>query len=175
MLGEFLALFQALIGYARDWLVPFTVLEEYERGVVLRLGRFRRTLDPGFHWIIPKVDVVHSTNVVANTSNLGAQSLVTKDGKSAVVSAIVTWKVSDVRKFLLEVEGAAEAVHDLAYGAIAEWVLAHTWEELCRRDVSGRLTHLVQRRSAEYGIEIVRVQLSDVTQCRSIRLWNAAS
>ena len=158
-----------------QYLIPCVVVDQYERAVVLRWGKYHRTLEPGFHLRWPIGEAVFSANVVANTSNLGAQSLTTSDGKAAVVSAIVTWKVNDIQKFLLEVEGQTEAVMDLAYGAIAEWVLAHPWDEICRKDASERITRLVRRRSAEYGIEIVRVQLSDVAQCRSVRLWNAGS
>src|SRR6185295_11325301 len=83
----------------------WVVLDPFEQGVVLRLGKYQRTVSEGFHFVYPfNVDNVLVDNVVPRTINLGEQGLTTKDGKTITVSAVVTAKISDIRKALLDVE-----------------------------------------------------------------------
>lgn len=78
---------------------PFVVLRAYERGVVLRLGRFHREIGQGFHWLIPlRVEEVQATNIVLETMNVGPQSLTTADGVSIVISVVVSFRIENVRR-----------------------------------------------------------------------------
>jgi regulator of protease activity HflC (stomatin/prohibitin superfamily) len=147
------------------------VINEYERGIVLRLGVFQRELEPGLHWVIPfHIDNVLHDNVVPRTVALGAQSLMTKDGVTVAVSGVVTARIRHIRKALLEVEGVDHALVDSCSAAVAEHVARATWDEL-RAVASGEaLLKECRKQEFQYGIEILRVQLSDITTCRVVRL-----
>jgi regulator of protease activity HflC (stomatin/prohibitin superfamily) len=147
------------------------VVDEYERAIVLRLGRFNRELGPGWHLICPGgVERALRDNVVPTTAALPPQSLTTKDGQSVVVSAIVTWEIADVRKLLLEVEGAEEVVLDSVAGELARAVAARSWERVTdsrfARDVRDRVRALAE----PYGIQVIKVQMREVVACQSLRL-----
>ena len=74
-----------------EWLIPFTVIDAYEEAVVLRLGKYHRNLDPGFHWLIPfGIERALSDEVVTRVVNLSSQSLTTQDGVPVVVGGAVT-------------------------------------------------------------------------------------
>lgn len=151
----------------------FTVVDEFERGVVLRFGKFHKELEPGFHFLIPLyVDRVLLDNVVPRTQNLGSQALTTSDGKHVVVSGIVTAHIKDVRKALLRVEGMDDALSDSCYSAIAEHVSAATWDVIRHPSFSETLTTACRKQAFKYGVEISRVQLSDVALARTYRLFN---
>lgn len=153
------------------WLVPFTVIDAFERAVVLRLGKFNRELPPGFHWIIPfEVDRVISDNVVPRTINLSAQSLTTSDGAQIVIGVIVTARIHDIQKALLEVETVDEALQDSCYAEIARVVHEHTWEELQADSINDALQKACRKRAFTYGVEILRAQVSDLARCKSLRL-----
>ena len=170
-------MFDKLIDVLLQWagfFIPFVVIDEFERGVVLRFGRPVRDLGPGFHWIIPfQVDRVMADNVVPRTINLGSQSLTTKDGKAVVVAGVVTAQIRDVRKALLEVEGVDDACIDSSYGAIGALVASHTWEEVQHEDFSDVLTKACRKQAWRFGIEIQKVQLSDLTLARTYRLHSS--
>jgi len=154
-----------------QWFVPFVVVDQFERAIVLRFGKFHRHLEPGFHWVIPlEVEKVLADNVVPRTVNLGAQSLTTKDGKLVVVGGVITASIRDVKKALLEVEGVDDALKDSCYGAIGSLIAAHTWAEIQQEDFSETLTKACRKQAWKYGIEIERVQLSDLTLARTFRL-----
>ncbi len=168
MLDRFVDVGLQFLGYFR----LARVVEAYERGVVLRWGKFHREIGPGFHLLIPLgVDQVYTDNVVPSTLNLGPQSLTTKEGKFVVLSAIVTWSIECVTTVLLEVEGADGVLTDTAYGTISQAVAEATWDEVRSAKFALHVTKLVRKECKKWGIKIIRVRFSDKTACRSIRLW----
>ncbi len=150
--------------------IPFVVVDAYERGVVLRFGVFNRELGPGLHWCWPfSVERVLHDNVVTRTHMMPSQTLTTKDGKTISVTAVVTCRIKHVRKALLEVEGAEHALLDSCSAHIAAHVGTRTWEEL-RTDAAEVIVAPCRKQAFTYGIEIDRVQLSDLALCRVVRL-----
>ena len=148
-----------------------TVILQYERAVVLRFGRFHREIGPGFHWIWPfRIEEVLATNVTLETMNVGPQSLTTKDGVSMVISTVVTFTVADVRKFLIEVEAATNVIEDSTYGIVSRLVADRTWAELCRPELADDLSKIVRRLAKRWGVDVMNVQVSDLTRSRSFRL-----
>ena len=165
-----------LIDLLLQWVgffVPFVVIDDFERAVVLRFGRFHRELDPGFHWIIPfEVERVIADNVVPRTLNLGAQSLTTQDGSQIVLSVVLTARIHDIRKSLLDVENVDTAVQDSCYGEIASVVHQHTWDEMQAEDISDQMLKACRKRAFSYGVEIMRTQVADLARCKTLRLVN---
>lgn len=151
------------------------VVNDYERGVVLRFGRFHREIEPGFHWIIPfHVERPILDNAVPRTMNLGAQSVTTQDGKQVVVACIVTARIHNIRTALLEVEAVDDALRDSCYAAVAQTVSGTTWERLSHENLTDELTAAARKAGWKWGMEIQRVQLSDFALSRSLRLWQQA-
>lgn len=152
----------------------FVLIYAYEEGVLLRFGKYRKNLAPGFHWCIPfHIDHVMVDNVVPRTIRLGAQSLTTKDGKSIVVSAVVTCSICDIKKSMLEVESVDHAMMDACCAAVAMHVDAHTWDQLFGEEASVSLTKTCRKQAFRYGIEVSRVQLADLAICRTYRMLNS--
>lgn len=149
----------------------WTVVDDYEQGVVLRFGRFNRVVTPGWRFMIPLIERTMTENVVPRTSNLGVQGLTTKDGKNITVAGIVTAQIVDVRKSLLEVENVGQALMDACYGAIGDFVSSSTWEQMLNPEHCATLPKACQKLARRYGIEILRVQLSDKALSRSLRLF----
>lgn len=156
------------IGLFQFWIV----LEPYQGGVRIRLGKWIKVLTPGPHLILPfGIDNCIYENVVVETMRLKPQSLTTKDGKSVVVSSVVTFTIEDVLKFLLEVEGRNAIIEDSGYGATSNFILHKTWQELnAMDDIGNELAKVIRRQCKLYGVKVSTVQVVDFTQCRSIRL-----
>lgn len=153
----------------------WTVLNEYERGVLLRLGRFKREVGPGWHWQFPfSIDVVLYDNVVARTVRLPTQSLTTADGRDVAVTGIVTATIEDIRSALLNVEGVDHVLVDACTAGIAHHVESCTWDELRAKEFGRQLTRVCRRRASQYGVRIHRVQLADRSLSRTIRLHTSS-
>jgi len=109
-------------------------------------------------------------HTVPTTTNLAPQSLTTKDGASVLVSAVLTWRVTDVRKVLLEVEGKENILIDTAYGLLARAVANSTWEELMSKAFLTNVARDIRRRGKKWGIDVLQLQLSDLTRSKTFRV-----
>lgn len=150
------------------------VIDPYERGLVLRFGKLNRHLDCGIHWLIPfGVDRAIDCHTVPSTHSLGNESVTTRDGRAVGFHAIVTYRVKDIEKALLEVEDESHAVRDACSGEIGRVLKESTWDEILQPDILDKLTAAARKRGFRYGIEIMSVQLAGVVLCRSLRLMQS--
>lgn len=150
----------------------WTIIYDYEKGVILRLGKFHRYAKPGLNLRIPfSIEECMAINAVFDTMDLGQQSLTTKDGHNVVLSTYVSWTVKDPRKALLTVDGVESVLSDVASGYIEERVAAATWDEVRTATFRKSLKKHIQRQARKWGISVKNVQFSDRTRSRSLRLW----
>lgn len=149
----------------------WVVVHPYEAGVLLRLGKFNRVIECGFHWMLPfGIDHAATERTVPTTHSLGDESTISKDGKSVGFHAVVTYKVRDIQKALLEVDDVNHAVRDACCGEIGRVMRGSTWAEILGEDMLDKITTACRKRGFRYGIEVMSVQLAGVAICRSIRL-----
>ena len=81
------------------------LLKEWERGVLLRLGRFQRVLGPGINWTFPGFDrLVSTVDMRIRSTPFQAEKTLTKDTVPVNVDAVLFWVVTDARKAIVEVE-----------------------------------------------------------------------
>lgn len=150
----------------------WVVLDSFEQGVLLRLGKFVRVIDPGLHFIWPfRIDHVLFESVVPTTHSLGNESAVTKDGKSLGFHAIVTYKVHDIKKAMLEINDTDHAVRDACAGEIGRVLRENnSCDIIGSTEIFEKLRVACRKRGFRYGIEIIDVQFAGLTPVRSIRL-----
>lgn len=154
---------------------PFVVIRDYQDGVLLRFGKYRRTMGPGFHWLIPFADHVEEVVTVWTTVTLPVQSVVTKDGTAVVVKGMVKYRVSDAKVYTLEAYDAKDALSDTGCGIIFDAVHSRTYEQCKAEDLSEAVTHELKREAKKWGITVKAVTLTDFGQVRSLRLFNEAT
>lgn len=155
-----------------DQALPFKVINETDKGIRLRFGRFTEILEPGFHWKLPFIDEILSHPVLWTTYSTPAQSLTTKDEKDVVIKMIIKYRVVDIQVFLLEVWDAIDAISDMTQGISFDVVKGRTWEELHHDDLKNTIARKARMEAKRWGIEIESVTLSDLAKIRSIRLLN---
>jgi len=157
-----------------EWLIPWVVLDEYEAGVVLQLGKYRRTIGPGFWFICPfGIDKVKYDTVVRQTSYLDVQSLTSKDGKNVTISGIVVFTISDIKKFLLEIDDGETDMTNIVYGIITDTVENTDWKDIRGQQFNTTVNWVCGDECIEYcGVEILAIKWSDKATSRNLRLWN---
>lgn len=149
----------------------WVILDPWEGGVILRLGKFSRMAKVGWNWIWPfMIEFGSTANTAVHTLIVGPQSLMTKDGKQVVITSVITCTVEDPKPFILEINGGVQALDDAATGVVSKLVMSKTLEELLGMDIANELTKDIRRFSKPWGVGINKVQLSDFTLMRSIRL-----
>jgi regulator of protease activity HflC (stomatin/prohibitin superfamily) len=165
-----------LIQWLVEFVVPFVILFPYERGLLIRLGKYKRELGPGFHWVLPcHMDTVLHESVVARTEHLAGLSTTTADGKSVGFDAIVTYRISNLEKALLEVSDLKDAIADTVAGQLGTTLSESNWASIRSGEVVDNLTAVCRKRGWKWGVEIVSVQLAGVALVKNIRLSHGAS
>jgi regulator of protease activity HflC (stomatin/prohibitin superfamily) len=168
-------MFDKLIEIISHWwlqIVPLVIIREYEEAVLLRFGLFNRVLLAGIHFKIPLVDEVLDQHVVTTTLSLDAQSLYTKDKQNIVVKAVIKYKISDVKTFLLEVYDAQDALSDMSQSIIKNVIMSMSMDECTDSELDNTLTKKVRVEARKWGVEVQQVTLTDLAPIRSFRLIN---
>jgi len=163
-----------LLGAIYESLVPWVIIQPYERGLVTRLGRFKGELQPGFHWRIPWADVVFNDHVTPHVSHLVGHAITTKDDKCVDFDAVVTWRIEDLRVATFEVTDVKEAIQDACAGQIATALKNTTWDDIRVGDVLEKLPGICRRRARKWGIEVIDIQFSTLALVRNYRVSGGA-
>lgn len=161
-LFEFLASFW-------NHLLPFQIISDYEHGVLLRFGKYKKNIECGLVWKIPFFDNIMICRNTVTTMGIKNQSLTTIDQKEVTIEAIVKYKITNAKRFLLEVEDAVDAINDITQGKIKELVNQSTWEELMTLKDS-QIKELVQDEAKEWGIKIYYITITDLVRTRCYKL-----
>jgi regulator of protease activity HflC (stomatin/prohibitin superfamily) len=149
------------------------VVQPFEEGVQIRLGKFNRVLTSGLHFVLPfGIDHCLIQCVVPTTHSLGDESSTTKDGKSIGFTAVVTFQIRDIKKAMLDIEDVTHAVRDACAGEIGRVLRESTWAEVLAPEMLEKLTLACRKRGWKYGIEIMSTQLAGISLARSIRLMS---
>jgi regulator of protease activity HflC (stomatin/prohibitin superfamily) len=164
-------LVELLIQFA-DLFRFWKILDPYEQGVLIRLGKFVRIVEPGLSWIYPfGVDSVMHESVVPTTHSLGNESIITKDGKGVGYHAVVTYRIRDIKKAMLEISDTDHAVRDACSGEVGRVFREHNWCDIIGSEAFlDELTSACRKRGWRYGIEIMSIQLAGLALVKSIRL-----
>lgn len=168
-------MFDKLIDVLIEWwnhILPFIIIRDYEQAVLLRFGRFNKVMLPGIHFKLPFFDEVIDQHVVITTLSLDAQSLYTKDKQNIVVKAVIKYKISDVKIFLLEVFDAQDALSDMSQSIIKNVIMSMTMDECTDSELDNTLTKKVRVEARKWGVDIQQVTLTDLAPIRSFRFIN---
>lgn len=167
MLDRLIDLLVQFIELFKFW----AVVDPYEEALVLRLGKLHRHLLCGWHWVIPfGVERVLTEHIVPAVRVLENECATTKDGKSIGFRAVATYRVRDIEKVLLEVEDGNHAVVDACAGEVTRVLRESTWEEINQPEMLEKVTAAARKRGFRFGVEIMGIQFTGLTLCRSIRL-----
>ena len=141
------------------------VAQQWERGVVLRLGRFAGLRGPGLFWVVPFVDTVSSwVDQRIITTSFAAEQTLTSDTVPVNVDAVLFWMVNDVEKAALEVQSYHDAVTWAAQTALRDIIGRTSLTDLLRgrERIESELQQLIDTRSTPWGITVQSVEMRDV-------------
>jgi regulator of protease activity HflC (stomatin/prohibitin superfamily) len=168
-------------GLHRSELVPFTlipallaglyllfaikVVDQWEKAVVLRFGRYRGLRGPGVFWVIPVVDVIsHLVDQRVRATDVTAESALTRDTVPVNVDAIVFWLVWDAEKAVLEVQSFFGAIFLASQTALREAIGRHDLAEMIteREKLGQELQRILDEKTNPWGITVQSVEIRDV-------------
>ncbi len=141
------------------------VAQEYQRGVIFRLGRFMGLRGPGLYWIIPlQIERAVTIDVRTRTVSAEQQETITRDSVTIKVNAVLWYRIVDAAKSVIEVADAEAAVYQLALTALRNIIGQHDLDEVLqqRNKINDLLLDNVAHATAAWGLEVQRFEMKDV-------------
>ncbi|MCD8316412.1 MAG: SPFH/Band 7/PHB domain protein [Eggerthellaceae bacterium] len=154
------------------FILSVRIVRPYQKGVVERLGKYRKTCDAGFHMIFPFVDRMTRVDMRENVVEVPPQSVITKDNVEVTVDAVIYYSPTDAVKLIYNVTNFYLAATKLAQTSLRNVVGEMQLDETLtsREVITTKLRDILHKATEEWGVRVMRVELqridppADVTQ-----------
>lgn len=167
ILQKIIELFQL---WARK-LVPWVILGDDQVGLIRRLGVYHRDLAAGLNWKIPFIEEAFAETCALDSTVLREQSLTTVDGVQVTVKGVITYRVVNARKYILDCATAVSVMNDVGCCVLAEVIPEKTSDEVLRgAEFQRELLRRVRLRAKRWGVEVDSVGVIDRTQATALRI-----
>lgn len=146
-------------------LTGLRIAQEYQRGVVFRLGRYVGLRGPGLYWIIPLgIERAMTIDVRTRTVSAEQQETITRDSVTVKLNAVLWYRIIDAAKSVIAVENVAAAVYQLALTSLRNSIGQHDLDEVLqeRDKINSLLRENVTPSAAAWGVEVERFEMKDV-------------
>ncbi len=146
-------------------LLSLRIAQEYQRGVIFRLGRYVGTRGPGLYMVIPLgIERAMTIDIRIKTVSAERQETITRDSVTIKVNAVLWYRIVDPAKSVIAVNDAGGAVYQLALTSLRNIIGQHDLDEvLQQRDKINRLLQEgVASTTAAWGVEVERFEMKDV-------------
>jgi len=140
------------------------VLNEYERGVIFRLGRIIATKGPGLIILIPVIDRMVKVDMRIITMDVPPQDVITRDNVSIKVNAVIYFRVMEANSAVVEVENFLYATSQLAQTTLRSVCGQVELDEILaeREKINGQLQEILDRSTDPWGIKISTVEVKHI-------------
>jgi regulator of protease activity HflC (stomatin/prohibitin superfamily) len=140
------------------------VVQQYEQGVLFRLGKVLGTRAPGLRIIVPLIDVLHRVSLRIVTMPIQSQGIITRDNVSVDVSAVAYFRVVDAVKSVVAIEDVRAAIDQIAQTTLRKVVGQHTLDQtLSETDkINLDIRKILDISTVEWGVEVTLVELKDI-------------
>jgi len=140
------------------------IAAQWERGVVLRLGRFRSVKGPGILYIIPFIDNVRFVDLRLLTLNIPSQQVITKDNVPAAIDGVLFFLVADAEKAVIKIQDFAFAIAQYAQATLRDVIGGLSLDELLseREQIQKRIAEVVEQHIRDWGLHLDSIRLQDI-------------
>ena len=140
------------------------ILQQYQRGLVFRLGRFQSTRGPGLTWIIPLIERMRAVDIRVITQDIEPQETMTNDNVPVKVRAVVWYRVVNPEFAIIQVSNFQDAVRQTALTSLRTVMGQHSLDELLKEQekLSDMLGRIIDKVTEPWGVAVDRVQIKDV-------------
>lgn len=146
-------------------LTGLRIAQEYERGVVFRLGRYTGLRGPGLYWIIPLgIERTVTIDIRTRTVSAEQQETITRDSVTVKLNAVLWYRITDASKSVIAVTDAPSAVYQLALTSLRNIIGQHDLDEVLqeRNKINDLLRESIAGSTMPWGLEVERFEMKDV-------------
>ena len=145
-------------------LLGVKVIDQYERGVVLTLGRYSGTREPGLTWIMPIFQRMMKVDLRVDTVDIPQQEVITKDNVTLGINAVVYFRVESADKAVLEIQDFKSAVGTYAQAALRDVIGGIELDTLLseRDKVAQEIKKIVDVATQPWGVDVSDIKIQDI-------------
>lgn len=140
------------------------VIDQYERGIVLTLGSYSYTLEPGLKIVIPLVQRIIKVDIRITTSDIPQQEVITKDNVPVGINAVVYFQVKKPEDAILKIQDFAYAVTQYAQTALRDVIGQVELDSLLtdRQKIAEEIKKIVDSETTEWGVDVTAIKIQDI-------------
>ena len=140
------------------------VVQQYETGVVFRLGKYSRTLQAGLNFIIPVFEWTRVIDMRICTHDIPKQQVITKDNVPVSINGVLYFKVVDAEIAVIKVQSYIYAVSQYAQAALRDVIGGMTLDELLaeRQMIGDEIEKVIEKEAKNWGLEVTAIKIQDV-------------
>ncbi|NOR24737.1 MAG: slipin family protein, partial [Desulforhopalus sp.] len=144
--------------------LSFKIVTEYERLVVLFLGRFQTVKKPGLRIIVPGIQRAFRVDLRVITMDVPPQDVISKDNVTVRVNAVLYFRVVDPEKAIIQVEHFLVAINQLAQTTLRSVLGQHDLDEMLseREKLNSNIQEIIDKRADAWGIKVINVEIKHI-------------
>ncbi|MEK7123013.1 MAG: slipin family protein [Patescibacteria group bacterium] len=142
----------------------FRVIDQYERAIVLTLGKYTSTKDPGFRWILVGFQRIMKVDLRIRTVDIPSQEVITKDNVPVGINAVVYFHIDSAEKAILNIQNYTVAVAQYAQAALRDVIGGIELDPLLseREKIAEEIKKIVDEATNAWGINVSDVKIQDI-------------
>ncbi len=146
-------------------LISIRQINQYERGIKFRFGKFVKIMNPGLNLVIPIIETYRKIDIRTKVIDVPEQEAITKDNVSVKINAVLYFHVFDASKAVLEVENYIYAASQLAQTTMRNAVGSISLDELLseREKISTNICQIIDKATDPWGLKVENVELKDIS------------
>ncbi len=145
-------------------LLGLRIVDQYERGVVLTLGKYSGTRSPGLTWIFIGIQKITKVDLRITTTDIPQQEVITKDNVPVGINAVVYFQVQSAEKAILNIKDYTLAVSQYAQAALRDVIGGIELDPLLseREQISEEIQKIVVQATESWGISVTDIKIQDI-------------
>lgn len=140
------------------------IAAQWEKAIVLRLGKFKNLKGPGIFFIIPVIEQTIIIDIRILTQDIPKQQVITKDNVPVTINGVLYFKVAKVDDAIIKVQNYNYAIAQYAQTALRDVVGSMTLDQLLaeRQQIGEEIEKIVEKESENWGLEVTGIRIQDI-------------
>src|SRR3984957_2411054 len=145
-------------------LAGIRIVNQYERGVVFRLGKYEGIRGPGLIYIIPFLERMVKVSLRIITMEIPSQRIMTKNNVSIDITAVAYYKIVKVDRSVLEIENVHSAVNQISQTTVRNVIGQFSLDQLLSHtsDINTQIKNVIDKHTEAWGVQVTAVEIKDI-------------
>ena len=148
------------------------IVRPVEKGLIERLGKYTKTAEQGFNWIIPVIDQMVKINITERMVDVEPQTVITRDKLNAIVDAVVYYQIKDPKKAAYNVDNHRTQLTSLARTTLRSVIgkMSLTEANENRDEINAKVETVLDKETNSYGVEVLRVEIQKIEPPEDVQI-----